>query len=385
MGAGRCRSIVARQRRSQGASRTVGSVGRGGWRHAGGLGQGTVMQGPAGPPVAVLAAEAPSEPASPAAGQAEDVFDSPTFNVTTYVNRMFPTGRAELAEGVGQVDQSTHEQYGCTLCCTLPLHPCQRLCPSAEDSLADLDPLITTLKQRVRRVEFLATMPEQLGPRWGGAEGHATRCCRRCCTLVALRPDRCMHLGLQIRRVDGEILTAVRQQSTSGSRARQDLGAAKATIGELFGRIREIQRKAEQSELMVQEICRDIKKLDNAKKHLTATITALRRLSMLMNAVGAHVCAGASDWLCACCWHCCCCCWVVVRVLLLLLAPQSALALSVGSCPASHLPGMQTSCSWRWSATSTPRRRSCWRRCSSWPPTSRPTSTSPRWRSSRGG
>jgi len=36
-----------------------------------------------------------------------------------------------------------------------------------------------------------------------------------------------------------------------------------------------------------QEICRDIKKLDYAKKHLTATITALRRLSMLVNAVGA--------------------------------------------------------------------------------------------------
>ena len=36
---------------------------------------------------------------------------------------------------------------------------------------------------------------------------------------------------------------------------------------------------------MVQEICRDIKKLDYAKKNLTATITALRRLSMLMSAV----------------------------------------------------------------------------------------------------
>jgi hypothetical protein len=32
---------------------------------------------------------------------------------------------------------------------------------------------------------------------------------------------------------------------------------------------------------MVQEICRDIKKLDYAKKNLTSTITALRRLGML--------------------------------------------------------------------------------------------------------
>ena len=39
---------------------------------------------------------------------------------------------------------------------------------------------------------------------------------------------------------------------------------------------------------MVQEICRDIKKLDHAKKHLTHTITALRRFAMLVTAVGAH-------------------------------------------------------------------------------------------------
>lgn len=92
-------------------------------------------------------------------------------------------------------------------------------------------------------------------------------------------------LRQKVARVDTEILAAVRAQSSSGGRARQDLGAAKATIEELFSKIRDIQRKAEQSELMVQEICRDIKKLDYAKKHLTATITALRRLSMLINAV----------------------------------------------------------------------------------------------------
>ncbi|KAK9820837.1 hypothetical protein WJX81_002519 [Elliptochloris bilobata] len=92
-------------------------------------------------------------------------------------------------------------------------------------------------------------------------------------------------LKQKIRRVDTEILTAVRQQSSSGSRARQDLGAAKAAIEELFGKIGEIRRKAEASEVMVQEICRDIRKLDYAKTHLTHTITALRRLAMLVNAV----------------------------------------------------------------------------------------------------
>lgn len=46
-------------------------------------------------------------------------------------------------------------------------------------------------------------------------------------------------------------------------------------------KILEIKTKAEQSETMVQEICRDIKKLDFAKKHITTTITALHRLNML--------------------------------------------------------------------------------------------------------
>ncbi len=54
---------------------------------------------------------------------------------------------------------------------------------------------------------------------------------------------------------------------------------------ELFTKIRDIQRKSEESEAMVQEICRDIKKLDYAKKHLTNSITALRRLAMLTAAV----------------------------------------------------------------------------------------------------
>ena len=38
--------------------------------------------------------------------------------------------------------------------------------------------------------------------------------------------------------------------------------------------------------MCVQEICRDIRKLDHAKANLTATITAFRRLSMLVTAVG---------------------------------------------------------------------------------------------------
>ena len=64
------------------------------------------------------------------------------------------------------------------------------------------------------------------------------------------------------------------------------MDSANSAIEELFGKINDIRRKAEQSEVMVQEICRDIKKLDYAKQHLTQSITALRRFAMLCNAVG---------------------------------------------------------------------------------------------------
>lgn len=67
---------------------------------------------------------------------------------------------------------------------------------------------------------------------------------------------------------------------------RDDVSSARAQIEELFAKIQDIQRKAEESENMVQEICRDIKKMDYAKKHLTLSITALRRLAMLTAAVG---------------------------------------------------------------------------------------------------
>eukprot|EP00897_Mesotaenium_endlicherianum_P004927 jgi/Mesen1/4462/ME000227S03482 len=82
-------------------------------------------------------------------------------------------------------------------------------------------------------------------------------------SLVSVDP-LIQRLRNRIRRVDAEILQAVRHQSSSGSKAREDLAAAMEAI---------------------KEICRDIKKLDFAKKHITTTITALNRLAMLVLAV----------------------------------------------------------------------------------------------------
>ena len=66
----------------------------------------------------------------------------------------------------------------------------------------------------------------------------------------------------------------------------QEIAEANQSIEVLFEKIEDIKAKASQSENMVQEICADIKKLDFAKNHLQTSVTALKRLQMLITAVG---------------------------------------------------------------------------------------------------
>eukprot|EP00301_Raphidiophrys_heterophryoidea_P003343 c11513_g1_i1.p1 GENE.c11513_g1_i1~~c11513_g1_i1.p1 ORF type:complete len:803 (-),score=207.93 c11513_g1_i1:329-2737(-) len=89
----------------------------------------------------------------------------------------------------------------------------------------------------------------------------------------------------KIRTLDESIVMAIREQSKSGSKAKQDIQDAEKAIHELFNKLKDIKTKAEQSEAMVQEICRDIKALDYGKRNLTVTITTLKRLHMLVTAV----------------------------------------------------------------------------------------------------
>ncbi|KAI4965794.1 hypothetical protein ZWY2020_048177 [Hordeum vulgare] len=89
----------------------------------------------------------------------------------------------------------------------------------------------------------------------------------------------------EIRRVDASILAAVRQQSNSGTKAKEELAAATNAVQELMYKIREIKTKAEQSETMVQEICRDIKKLHPPKLthnvHTSCPVSAVEQLQVM--------------------------------------------------------------------------------------------------------
>lgn len=93
-------------------------------------------------------------------------------------------------------------------------------------------------------------------------------------------------IGSQISVLDEEISRAVQAQSCAGQQASKDINDAQVSIHELFSKISDIKSKASQSERMVQDICADIKKLDYAKTNLQSSITSLKRLQMLITAVG---------------------------------------------------------------------------------------------------
>lgn len=92
-------------------------------------------------------------------------------------------------------------------------------------------------------------------------------------------------MRFKIRELDEQVVVAIREQSKSGTKAKNDLIDAEKAINDLFLKLKEIKSKSEQSETMVQEISRDIKALDYGKRHLTTTITTLKRLQMLVTAV----------------------------------------------------------------------------------------------------
>lgn len=91
----------------------------------------------------------------------------------------------------------------------------------------------------------------------------------------------------KIHRLDDDIRNVVRGQTNAGQDGREALVEAQKAIQELFKRIKDIKEKAEKSEQMVKEITRDIKQLDHAKRHLTASITTLNHLHMLVGGVDA--------------------------------------------------------------------------------------------------
>ena len=76
----------------------------------------------------------------------------------------------------------------------------------------------------------------------------------------------------------------MQQQSTSDGDSIKRIQAAKADLAELFQKVEGVRQRAIETEEAITEMTADIKRLDNTKKNLTLSMTALKRLQMLTTA-----------------------------------------------------------------------------------------------------
>ena len=84
--------------------------------------------------------------------------------------------------------------------------------------------------------------------------------------------------------LDHEIAAQVQQQSTSDGDSVKRIQAAKVDLAELFQKVEGVRQRAIETEEAITEMTADIKRLDNTKKNLTLSMTALKRLQMLTTA-----------------------------------------------------------------------------------------------------
>ncbi|KAL5046374.1 hypothetical protein BDW71DRAFT_182068 [Aspergillus fruticulosus] len=84
--------------------------------------------------------------------------------------------------------------------------------------------------------------------------------------------------------LDTEIGALVEGQVTSNAESVERIQAAKADLSEMFKKIDDVRDRASRTEQSITEMTADIKQLDNAKKNLTQSMTALKRLQMLTTA-----------------------------------------------------------------------------------------------------
>ena len=91
-------------------------------------------------------------------------------------------------------------------------------------------------------------------------------------------------ISTRLTTLDDNLSTTLRHQAALAPTLAKDVIHARAAVLQLATRIQQVRNQAQKSEVAVLEITRDMKRLDYAKRHLQRTITALKRLHMLLHA-----------------------------------------------------------------------------------------------------
>jgi hypothetical protein len=84
--------------------------------------------------------------------------------------------------------------------------------------------------------------------------------------------------------LDEDIASFVATQSASDADSVERIQAAKAELADLFKKIESVRERAMHTEQTITDMTADIKRLDNTKRNLTLSMTALKRLQMLTTA-----------------------------------------------------------------------------------------------------
>lgn len=84
--------------------------------------------------------------------------------------------------------------------------------------------------------------------------------------------------------LDEDIAEVVGQQSLSDAESVRHIQNAKQELDELFRKIEDVRDRAVHTEQAITDMTADIKRLDNTKRNLTLSMTALKRLQMLTTA-----------------------------------------------------------------------------------------------------
>lgn len=97
-------------------------------------------------------------------------------------------------------------------------------------------------------------------------------------------PKTSKALRIYQNELDKDISTFVSQQSASDVESVRRIQIAKTDLAELFQKVEGVRERAIQTEETITEMTADIKRLDNTKRNLTLSMTALKRLQMLTTA-----------------------------------------------------------------------------------------------------
>ena len=93
--------------------------------------------------------------------------------------------------------------------------------------------------------------------------------------LVSALPTLRSTLSERIASLDSAISSSIQRQTDLADQTLTDLTRAKTAVTHLQQRVLQVKTKASQSEQAVQEITKDMKRLDTAKKNLSKTITGM--------------------------------------------------------------------------------------------------------------